>query len=106
MSGPSVFFGWTAVRNVAPARTWSPDPSPSAGNAGWFRSPVTTTTLSLNGVSGPRIGGRSKPVPVDTGVQLCMIMPLGTYTTPRRGTLVVAAWPAGANAGTIASSNG
>ena len=26
MSGPSVFFGWTPVRNVAAARTWSPVP--------------------------------------------------------------------------------
>ena len=30
MSAPSVFFGWTPVSQVAPARAWSPAPSPKA----------------------------------------------------------------------------
>ena len=30
MSAPAVFLGWTPVRKQAPARAWSPGPSPSA----------------------------------------------------------------------------
>ena len=78
MSGPSVFFGWTPVRNVAAARTWSPVPSPGSGNAGASARPLTTSSLSLNGASGCSVAGRSVRASPSAGVHRSMITPFGT----------------------------
>src|SRR4029434_742031 len=52
------------------------------------------------------VGMNSNPAPSVGGVQPCMIMPLGTYITPKRLTGFAALLPTAVNAGTMPSSNG
>src|SRR6185295_6868009 len=66
----------------------------------------TSTSESLNGSRGLRIGVNSNPEPTVFGIHCCMIAPLGIYTTPKRIEGIAAALAWGVKAGTIASRNG
>ena len=74
MSAPRVFRGWTPVSQLAPARAWSPGPSPSASPLRCAR-PLTTSRSSRKGATGISVFENPNSVPTAAGVQSCMITP-------------------------------
>src|ERR1035437_1084222 len=104
MSAPSVFFGCTPVSHVAPARAWSPGPSPRERPLICARL-LSTSVRSRNGANAFMVELNSKAAPSPEGLQLDSMIPFGTYTKPKR-TAGLAAFVVPANAGTIASRNG
>src|SRR5579862_5034552 len=102
MSAPSVFLGCAPVSQLAPARAWSPGPSPKASPLCCSR-PVRTSNLSRNASIGCSVLVNSKAAPSAAGVQSFMMMPLGVYRNAIRGTAVRLG---AANAGVIESSTG
>jgi hypothetical protein len=77
MSAPEVLRQWTPVRNTAPARAWSPGPSPSALPLLCSR-PDSTSTRSFTGASGFRMRDSSQFAPSAAGVHDSIVTPFGT----------------------------
>ncbi len=77
MSAPAVLRQWTPVRNTAPARAWSPGPSPSALPFSCSR-PDSTSIRSFTGASGLRMRVSSKLAPSAAGVHCSIVTPFGT----------------------------
>ena len=104
---PSVLTGRAPVRNVAPARAWSPAPSPP-GRPLTCAKPLRNVRCSRNGARPLPISLNSKFVPVPVGVHSpCRsMMPFGTYTKPMRSVGREAPSRGAAIAGTMASIKG
>src|SRR5689334_17694664 len=83
MSEPAVFLTRTAVRNVPPARAWSPAPSLPA-SAERSVSPEMTCTCFCTLTSGASVGESAKSAPSVVGHQAPGIVPFGTYTYAMR----------------------
>src|SRR3954468_22669829 len=86
MSDPAVFLTRTAVRNVPPARAWSPAPSAPASAERSVR-PEITWSWFCTFASGDSVGVRRRSAPsapADVGHQADGIVPFGTYTNAMR----------------------
>ena len=102
-SSDSLVGGDTSVRNRVDALACVPPGRPAIGTQ--LRL-LSTSSWSRNGASGAIVGMNSKAAPSAAGSQSFMIMPLGTYTAPKRLIGLAAVFSTAVRAGTIPSSSG